>query len=391
LPAQKVDYRVSLEGDPYAPSKVFLDLANPASEILEITSQGWRITDNLGCSFRQSPSMLPLPIPANTQQPIADGGQVLAELFHLSPTAQTRTLFWLAAALRPCGPYPILVLRGPASSGKSTLARALRTLIDPSTAPLRRLPHTDRELLHLAQHNWILVFDHVHRIPIKISEALCAIASGEAIDTAQPDYRDAAVAEIARPVILIAPLDEAQSPWTPTRSLSTRTLTIDLAPIARLRAESAVWSDFEALRAPLLATLSDAVSTALRNIRDIDLHHVPRFPDSVAWSAAAAPVLGLEPAAIIQAVSDPESMWLGVDPLRDTLYALLQPHQTWSGDPATLFSRLRSLAPFATLPSNTKSLVQSLFRIPGITLSRDNRLLTISRTSHRATPTANIQ
>lgn len=391
LPAQKVDHRVSFEGDPYAPSKVFLDLANDAREVVEITSQGWRITDNLGRSFRQSPGMLPLPTPSNSQQPIANGGPVLAELFHLSPIAQTRTLFWLTSTLRATGPYPILVLRGPASSGKSTLARALRTLIDPSTAPLRRLPHTDRELLHLAQHNWILVFDHVHRIPIKISEALCAVASGEAIDTAQPDYRDAAVAEIARPIILIAPLDEAQSPWTPTRSLSTRSLTIDLAPIAAPRAEGAVWSDFEVLRAPLLATLANAVSTALRNIRDIDLHHVPRFSDSVAWAAAAAPTLGLDPAAIIEAISDPESMWLGVDPLRDTLYALLHPHQTWSGEPATLLSRLRSLAPLATLPSNTKSLIQSLFRIPGITVSRDGHLLTISRTAHRTAPAANSQ
>lgn len=38
LPAQKVDHRVSFQGDRYAPSKVFLDLANPDAEILEITS-----------------------------------------------------------------------------------------------------------------------------------------------------------------------------------------------------------------------------------------------------------------------------------------------------------------------------------------------------------------
>src|SRR5579863_9587485 len=47
FPVQKVDHRVSFEGDPYAPSKIFLDLANPAGEILEITSQGWTIIDNL--------------------------------------------------------------------------------------------------------------------------------------------------------------------------------------------------------------------------------------------------------------------------------------------------------------------------------------------------------
>ena len=382
-PAQKVDHRIGFEGDPFAPSRVFLDLANPEGQILEITSQGWSIANNLARPFRHSPSTLALPAP---QSPIPDPGPSLFDLFHLSPTAQIRTMFWLLAALRPTGPYPILVLRGPASSGKSTLARALRNLIDPSSAPLRRLPHTDRELLHLAQHNWILVFDHVHRIPIQISEALCALASGDALETAQPDYRDAAVAEIARPIILVAPHDEAQSPWMPTRSLSARSLTLDLAAFPEPRAESSVWSDFEPFRAPLLATLADAVSTALRHIRDIGLSdgafpHVSRFPDSVAWAAAAAPALGLHAAAIIEAISTSDSMWLGVDPLRDTLYSLLAPHPTWSGDSSTLLSRLRSLAPLATLPSTPKSLLQSLARIPGISFSRDGRIITLTRTA----------
>jgi putative DNA primase/helicase len=383
-PAQKVDHRVSFEGDPFVPSKIFLDLANAAGEILEITSQGWTLTDNLHHSFQRSPGMLALPSPpANPQSPIPNPLPGFAALLNLSPTAQTLVFTWLASAVRPTGPYPILVLRGPAASGKSVLARALRTLIDPSAAPLRRLPIRECELPQLALHNWILIFDHVHRIPIKISEALCALSSGEAIETAQPDYRDNALAEIARPIILIAPLDEAQFPWTPTRSLSNRTLTVDLLALADPRSEAAVWSDFEALRAPALAALADAVSSALRHVRDIDLGHVGRFPDSVAWAAAAAHVVGLDPAAIAGAVSDPESIWLGVDPFRDILYTLLRRAPAWSGDSSALLTQLRAIAPLATLPSTPERLRQALARVPNITISRIGRVITISRTAHR--------
>jgi len=394
-PAQKVDRRLGFEGDPYAPSKIFLDLANTEGEILEITSRGWTVTNNLRRTFRQSPGSLPLPTPqfsANPQSQIPNPLQTLAALFKLSRSAETRALFWLASALRPIGPYPILVLRGPAASGKSMLARALRALIDPSTAPLRRLPVRDRELLQLALHNWIPVFDQVHRIPIDISEALCAISSGEAIETEQPDYRDNALAEIARPIILIAPLDEAQSPWIPTRSLSNRSVTIDLTPIAAPRSEAAVWSDFEALRAPALTALADAVSSALRSIRDIDLGNVARFSDAVAWAAAAAPALGIDPAAIVEAVSDPESMWLGSDPLRDTLYALLRPNPSWSGEAAALLSELRALAPLATLPDTPKGLAEALARIPSISVSKatghdGQRILSIVKIApHTAIP-----
>jgi hypothetical protein len=389
-PVQKIDRRLSFEGDPFAPSKIFLDLANAAGEILEITSQGWNVTDNLRHSFRQSASTLPLPVPepgASHQPPATGALERFAALFHLAPTARTRIFTWLAAALRPIGPYPILVLRGPASSGKSVLARALRVLIDPSTAPLRRLPVRDREVLHLAHRNWILVFDQIHRVPLKISEALCAISSGDALEVAQPDARDAALVEIARPMILIAPLDEAQSPWNPPRSLANRSLTVDLPPIAAPRPEAAVWSGFEALRAPALSALAQAVSSALLRIRDIDLGNVARFPDSAAWAAAAAPVLGLDAGSIAEAVAHPDSVWIGSDPLRDTLYAFLRSHPAWSGDATALLSQLRTLAPLATFPSTPKGLSQALARIPGISVStvkgaHGQRTLSILDASH---------
>jgi hypothetical protein len=261
-------------------------------------------------------------------------------------------------------------------------------LIDPSSAPLRRLPLRDRELLQFALHNWILVFDHVHRVPIKISEALCALASGEAIETAQPDYRDNTLAEIARPIVLVAPLDETQSPWTPTRSLSNRSLAIDLLPLSAPRLEAAVYADFEALRAPVLAALADAVSCALRNVRDTQLENVARFPDCIAWTVAAAPALGLDPASILETVADSESAWIGADPLRDTLYTLLRPNPNWSGDAATLLAELRAIAPLATLPSTPKGLSQALARIPGISVSRTKghngeRTLSVLKTSEK--------
>lgn len=187
--------------------------------------------------------------------------------------------------------------------------------------------------------------------------------------------------------MLIAPLDETQSPWTPTRTLSNRTLAIHLAPLAAPRPEAAVWSDFEALRAPILAALADGVSSALRHVRDIDLGHIARFSDCALWTAAAAPALGLDPAAIAGA-SDPESIWLGADPLRDTLDTLLRTTgQSWSGDTTALLTQLRAIAPLAVLPSTPKGLAQALARIPGITVSKGktdgHRTLSVSKIAPR--------
>lgn len=44
---------------------------------------------------------------------------------------------WILAAMRPRGPYPILVFHGEHGSSKSTTSKVCRALTDPNTAPLR--------------------------------------------------------------------------------------------------------------------------------------------------------------------------------------------------------------------------------------------------------------
>ncbi len=392
-PPKKIDYRVSFEGDPFLPSKVLLDLSNASGETIEITSQGWTIRDNLQHCFREFPSTLSLPHP-EAATPDHDAVQTLSELLRLSPANRARILTWIAAALRPVGPYPVLVLKGPAASGKSLLARVLRALIDPSAAPLRRLPSRDRELLQLASENWILAFDHVHRIPSRISQALCALSIGDALELAQPDYRDPLVFEIARPIILTVPNDERQAAWMPLSTLSHRTLAVTLPPLSILRPESAIWSEFEQLRPAMLAVLCDAVATALRRIRDIDLGNVPRSADAATWAAAAAPALGLDESAIVELFSDPESIWTGSDPLRDALYGLLLKSPVWTGDATTLLNQLHAAIPFAALPSTAKGLSQAVARVPGIRITRTrdsegHRVLSIAKTAPVSQSAAN--
>ena len=379
-PAQKVDGRLSFEGNPFMPSRIILDLANSAGELLDISPQGWQITGNLRHPFHQSPTALPLPYPdSSPSQPM----EKFTEIFRLTAANRTRALAWLAAALRPTGPYPVLVLRGPAASGKSVLARALRALIDPSTVPLRRLPTRDRELLQLARQNWILVFDQVYRVPSKMSEALCALSSGDAPETVRS----------ARPLILITPTGETRTSWNPSRSLSNRTLTIDLPPLAVLRPEASLWEQFDALRPGILGTLATGIAHALGHIREVDLGNVARFPDCAAWAVAAAPALGLDRAAIVNAFGDTMSMWAGSDPLHEAIHVFLRDRGAWTGSATELLSQLRKIAPLAALPATPKGLSQTLPRVAGLSVTRrrnarGDRVLSIHSASGISSKTA---
>jgi hypothetical protein len=182
------------------------------------------------------------------------------------------------------------------------LAHALRSLIDPSSVPVRPLPSRERELSQLALDNWVLAFDQVQRIPSEVSAALCAH-------------------EFARPVILITLGDEPHHAWAPSRALTNRTLAIDLPHIPAPRPESALWREFEAFRPALTAALCDTVSMALKRIRETDVGNVARFPDCATWATAAAPALGLYPTAIAEAFTNPTSIWMGSSSARESLHA----------------------------------------------------------------------
>jgi hypothetical protein len=185
-------------------------------------------------------------------------------------------------------------------------------------------------------------------------------------------------------VLLVAPIDEAEQAWTLPRSFSNRTLAIDLEPIGAQRPEAAIWSEFEAMRPTLVTALAETVATALRRIRDIDLANVGRFPDGAAWAAAAAPALGLTESAAAGALTDPDAIWMGADPLRDAVHALVGRDSAWTGDPAALLQQLRAIAPLAVLPAAPRGLEQALAGIAGIELSfskgeRGESVLTVAR------------
>ena len=91
-----------------------------------------RANGDLPHAFERDDASGQLPIPEETiDQPLTHFRQLLAIHYDES---WANTLTWLTAALRPNSPCPILVIDGPAGSGKSTIAKMLKGIIDPSPA-----------------------------------------------------------------------------------------------------------------------------------------------------------------------------------------------------------------------------------------------------------------
>jgi hypothetical protein len=266
-------------------SKVYLDLCNPEWEVVEITAAGWQVLRKVPVRFQRTPVMRPLPRPV--------GGGSLTELRPLvnllDDPAFVLLVAFLVAALGPRGPYPVLVLHGEQGSAKSSLARLVAFLTDPSAAPLRTVPRNEEDLMIAASHSRLLAFDNLSGLPSWFSDALCRLSTGGGFSTRQLyTNRDEIVFSAIRPVVLNG-IDEVVG----RQDLVDRSLVLSLPAIPEeaRRCERELWDEVEALRPRLLGALLDAVSCGLRRRNEVRLDRSPRMADFAHWVVAAEPAL----------------------------------------------------------------------------------------------------
>src|SRR5262249_44628228 len=157
----------------------YLHPADPDSTVIEGSADGWRAGERPPVRFRRPAGMLPLPVP--------ERGGSLADLkdFLNVPDEDGFALVvaWLAGCFRPDGPFPVMVLLGEQGSAKTTTARVLKRLIDPSAAPVRCEPKESRDLMIQGRNNWVLAFDNLSGLNGWLSDALCRLATGGGFGT----------------------------------------------------------------------------------------------------------------------------------------------------------------------------------------------------------------
>ena len=328
------------------PTQILLNLANPQCEFVEISPTGWTTTAGADALFQTSRSARPLPAPAATSTPGAL--ETLRSFLNLPSRADwLRCLAWLLAALRPDGPFPILILQGPPGSGKSFAARVLRTLIDPCASPLTPIPSSFRDLRTLARQNWILAFDHLSALSPQLSDALCRLSSGLGAtlrETAGPGA-EPLQQSYKRPIILTV-----TDRWSCPADLAHRALTVTLSPLAP-RTEDSLIALFQQAWPDILAALCSAVGAALDRVSQFDPPS-RRFPGALTWAMAAAPALGCTE----------DEMRLAFDlpapphPIAEAVRTLLEQRRHFTGTAAQL---LELLQPFVTC-LNTNGLSRQL-------------------------------
>ena len=261
---------------------IYVDLCNDAWEAVKIAAGGWEVASDPPVKFRRVQGMKALPRPER-------GGSLdlLRNHVRLSDDGFTLLLAFLVQCLRPVGPYPILELTGEQGSGKSTAAKMIRALVDPSHIPIRTRPRKERDLVIAAENAWALAFDNMSGVQPWLSDALCRLSTGGGFGTRKLYAdREEEIFYARRPMIL-----NGINRLAGRSDLADRAIRLELEaiPEAERRTEADVWADFEQDRPRIIGALFGAVSTALQRAGNVELERLPRMADFARWAVAAEP------------------------------------------------------------------------------------------------------
>ena len=320
---------------------IFYDLCQPNWSVVNITSNGWEVLDKSPVSFVRTSNMKSLPVPMNIPNRETRRG-INKLLKHINIRADELPLLvgWMLMAMQSgSGAYPILVINGPAGSGKSTAVRMIRAVIDPNQADLLAQPSPDN-IKVLSEGNHVLAFDNISKISPQLSDMLCMVATGGS-QTVRKKYsdNDAFTVSIKKTIIMNGIAD-----FVNRGDLASRSVKISLRRIETRKTEDMAQKEFNNDLPEIFSALLDGLSHALRNIDSVQVNDMTRLADFCRWATAAHTAYGWDESDFMDAytknVTSSHVDTLDASPFSAAIVELYDDRGGFHGRPLTLLALL---------------------------------------------------
>ena len=269
---------------------------------------------------------------------------------------------WMVAGFLPDIPHPVLMLGGPQGAGKSTSARVIGSVVDPSPAPLRSQPNDVEGWVMAAAGSWLVAIDNISSISGWFSDALCRAVTGDGW-IRRKLYTDSELSVLSfRRLVLLTSIDAGAL----RGDLGDRLLLADVESIPKCgrRSEVELNCALEASRPRILGALLTDLSAVLKILPDIKFDDLPRMADFSRVLAALDERYGTKSfenylaqrGRVVEDVLEADEVGAILRGLADwhgTAAELLakitpegaRPPRDWPGNPRALVARLKRLMP----------------------------------------------
>lgn len=218
--------------------------------------------------------------------PVPERGGSLDELepfLNIVPDLFVLVKGWLLMALRSSGPYPLMVLIGPAGSAKSSFTKILRDLTDPNGNPYSGSPHDNREFKVAALNNHVLAYDNLSSLSPTVSDALCRQATGAGGTERRyhTNNKEIRFPYVANPIILNGVPEFVTRP-----DLLDRSIILHLQHIDNKRTEAALKRAYNAKQSRIFGGLLDLMVEGVRNLPSVRSESSVRMVEAITWCEA---------------------------------------------------------------------------------------------------------
>lgn len=183
------------------------------------------------------------------------------------------------------------ILSSNKGTGKSTLTKLIRAIVDPTKTGVALMPNTEGDLKTLLANSYLVCFDNTAALSAKISNILCAAITGSK-EAKRKLYTDAdQVILNLHNMVVINGID-----IVPYKSdLAERSLLFELLPIPRekRKTDSEFWFDFEKDRPMILGAICSVLAEAMRLLPNVNVTGLHRMADANKEMLAIAMALGI--------------------------------------------------------------------------------------------------
>lgn len=271
-------------------------------QVVEVSGRGWRVLQRppKGVLFLRSPTFKAWPMPVRT----AREDPVLAEVQEVFSAVRgdrmAVVLAALAYSLISSEDHLLILIHGRSDAGKSSLARLVRSIIDPNEKPYDPMPTHDavRNLVAAGTHDRVLGLDNVSVIERDAADMLCQRLDGYGGGARQRLFytnADLAVLASAGPVLMTGIV-----PLLAHADLAERSIVADAGEVGdpatrRKLGGAALTAKLDTLRPRLIGRLLAAAALGMRRAHEYGAVSGFRNAAFAAFAQAAAPALGETP------------------------------------------------------------------------------------------------
>ncbi|MGR6752086.1 hypothetical protein [Aeromonas taiwanensis] len=321
-----------------------------------------------GLYFTETSTMIAAPTPE-----LKFDLKALLKWFNCSDKEKLLLLAWLtytvatpkAAQL----PYPILVVRAPAGSGKTFMcSRVIRQLVDPCQVASQTMPKAVKDIAISAQNSHVLIYDNLRYIRHDLSDGLCQVATGGST-VGRKLYTDGQEYSMDLRCALVL---NGIHTFVTESDLVSRCVNVNLTPIEskQRRSEAELSAQFDKELPSLLYTLHTLAAKVLAVKDSVDITFKSRMTDFAVWVAGLETVLKLPKGALQNAYKANVEQAKVAGVVDDSLFVALSTFaqrysksNPWHGTPHELLSALEaqtSVSLGSDMPRNASAMSRKI-------------------------------